>query len=181
MNREESLTLLKQHLKNKNMIKHCIAVEGEMIGLAKRFNEDDALWGLTGLLHDIDYEETGGDPKIHAEKGAQMLEAHGFSPAMVHAVRAHNHKVPIETKLDRALFASDPLSGLIVAAVLMHPEKKLSAVDSSFVLRRFKEKSFAAGANREHIQTCSELGLELADFVTICIEGMRLRAEELGL
>ena len=181
MNREESLTLLKQHLKNKNMIKHCIAVEGEMIGLAKRFNEDDALWGLTGLLHDIDYEETGGDPKIHAEKGAQMLEAHGFSPAMVHAVRAHNHKVPIETKLDRALFAPDPLSGLIVAAVLMHPEKKLSAVDSSFVLRRFKEKSFAAGANREHIQTCSELGLELADFVTICIEGMRLRAEELGL
>jgi putative nucleotidyltransferase with HDIG domain len=181
MNREESLALLKQHLKNKNMIKHCIAVEGEMIGLAKHFKEDDVLWGLTGLLHDIDYEETGGDPEVHAEKGAQMLEAHGFSQEMLHAVRAHNNKVPIETRLDRALFASDPLSGLIVAAVLMHPQKKLSAVDASFVLRRFKEKSFAAGANRENIKTCSELDLGLEEFVTICIDGMRHRAEELGL
>lgn len=181
MNREDSLALLKQHLKNKNMIKHCIAVEGEMIGLARYFKEDENLWGNTGLLHDIDYEETGGDPEIHAEKGAQMLEAQGFPSEMVHAVRAHNLKVQIETTLDRALYAADPLSGLIVAAVLMHPDKKLAAVDSSFVLRRFKEKSFAAGANREHIQTCSELGLELEDFVTICIEGMRLKSEELGL
>jgi putative nucleotidyltransferase with HDIG domain len=181
MNREDSLALLKKYLKNKNMIKHCIAVEGEMIGLARHFNEDENLWGITGLLHDIDYEETGGDPDIHAEKGAQMLEAQGFPPEIVHAVRAHNLKVQIETKLDRALYAADPLSGLIVAAVLMHPEKKIAAVDSSFILRRFKEKSFAAGANREHIQTCSELGLELEDFVTICIEGMRLKSEELGL
>lgn len=181
MNREEALLLLKQHVKNKNMIKHCIAVEGEMISLARHFKEDENLWGLTGLLHDIDYEETGGDPVTHAEKGAQILEEIGFNKEIVHAVRAHNDKAPIETKMDRALFAADPLSGLIVAAVLMHPDKKLASVDSAFVLRRFKEKSFAAGANRDHISSCSELGFELDAFIQVCIEGMRLRAEELGL
>jgi putative nucleotidyltransferase with HDIG domain len=181
MNREEALTLLKTHIKNKNMIKHCIAVEGEMIALARHFREDEGLWGLTGLLHDIDYEETGGDPLTHAEKGAQMLEAVGMEANLIHAVRAHNDKVPIETRLDRALFAADPLSGLVVAAVLMHPDKKLASVDSSFVLRRFKEKSFAAGANREHISSCSEMGFELGAFIQVCIEGMRLCSEELGL
>lgn len=181
MERKEALDLLKKHLKNKNMIKHCVAVEGEMIALAQHFNEDEEVWGLAGLMHDIDYEITGPGWEDHAETGARMLEENGFTAELVHAVRAHNDKVPIETKLDRALFASDPLSGLIVAAVLMHPEKKISAVDTEFVLRRFKEKRFAAGASREQIQSCSELGLSLENFITICIEGMRLRSDELGL
>ncbi|MBN2135888.1 MAG: HDIG domain-containing protein [Acidobacteria bacterium] len=181
MEREKAMELIKKNIKNRNMIKHCIAVEGEMIALARHFGEDETLWGLTGLLHDVDYEQTNGDPVAHAEVGAQILEAEGYDSVMVHAVRAHNDKAPIENKLDRALFASDPLSGLIVAATLMHPEKKLAAVDAEFVLRRFKEKSFAAGANREHIQTCSELGLDLTEFVDICIQGMRLKADELGL
>jgi len=181
MDREKAMEFLRKNIKNKNMIKHCIAVEGEMIALAHHFDEDETLWGLTGLLHDIDYEETTGDPERHAEVGAQMLEKEGYPNKMTHAVRAHNEKVEIETKLDRALFASDPLSGLIVAATLMHPDKKLASVDTAFVLRRFKEKSFAAGANREHIQTCSELGLSLEEFITICINGMQEKSDELGL
>jgi len=181
MERNEALALIKKHIKNKNMVKHCIAVEGEMIALARHFGEDEKLWGLTGLLHDIDYEETDADPELHAEVGAQMLEKEGLPSELVHAVRAHNEKAPIESRMDRALFAADPLSGLIVAAALMHPEKKLSAMDAGFVLRRFKEKSFAAGANREQIMTCSELGLELEKFVEICLQGMVDKSDELGL
>ncbi len=181
MNREESLELLKKHLKNKNMIKHSVAVEGEMIALARHFKEDENEWGLAGLMHDVDYEKTKDDWEKHAEIGGNMLAENGYSDKIVHAVKAHNDKAPIESKMDRALYASDPLSGLIVAATLMHPEKKLEAIDTDFVLRRFGEKRFAAGANREQIQSCSELGLSLEEFTTICIEGMRLRAEELEL
>jgi putative nucleotidyltransferase with HDIG domain len=181
MDRNEALALLKKHMNNKNMIKHCIAVEGEMIALAQHFGEDEELWGLTGLLHDIDYEETNADPELHAELGAQMLEKENMPAELVHAVRAHNDKAPIKSRLDRALFAADPLSGLIVAAALMHPEKKLSAMDAGFILRRFKEKSFAAGANRDQIKTCSELNLSLEGFITICLKGMVDKADELGL
>ena len=181
MTREEALAALKGHLKNKNLFKHCLAEEAILRALAQRLREDEHLWGLAGLLHDIDYEETEGDTERHTIVGAEILRKLGVDERIVHATLAHNDKAPRESTLDKALFASDPLTGLIVAAALITPEKKLSAIDTQFVLNRFKEKAFARGARREDILTCSEIGLALEEFVDIGLRAMQEISDELSL
>ncbi|MFC2048038.1 HD domain-containing protein, partial [Chloroflexota bacterium] len=139
--------------------------------------------GLTGLLHDIDVELTEGDMNSHSKLGADLVREMGASETMVHAILCHNeaHGIPRETKLDKALFCVDPLTGLITAAALVRPDKKLASVEANSVKRRFKEKSFAAGANREHIASCSELGLELDEFIELGLKAMQGIAANLGL
>ena len=149
--------------------------------LAQRLGEDEEIWALAGLLHDIDYEETSADPARHGLEGAQFLEKMGLAEPLVRAVKVHSGHLPPLSKLDWALFATDPLTGLIVASALMHPEKKLNALDVDFIVRRFKEKRFAAGANREQIAACKNLGLQLEEFMEICLEGMQGVAQDLGL
>jgi predicted hydrolase (HD superfamily) len=100
---------------------------------------------------------------------------------IIHAVKAHNEHVPRDSRMDRALYASDPVTGLIVASALMHPDKKLSGLDVDFVMRRFKEKRFAAGADRDQIAACSELGLSLEEFLDIAIASMQGISDDLGL
>ncbi len=183
MKRDEALALLKKHVQNKNLQKHCLATEAVMRRLARHFNEDEELWGLTGLLHDIDYDRTKDEPDRHSIEGAAMLEELGLPPAVVYAVKVHNerHGLPRRTLLDKALYATDPLTGFIVAGALIRPEKKLAAVDVSFLINRFKEKAFARGANREQMQTCTELGLSLEEFFGLGLEAMQENAKELGL
>lgn len=183
MTREEALELVKQNVKNKNLIKHMIAAEVVMAKLARRLGSDPGKWGLAGLLHDIDYDETAKDPQRHSILGAEMLEKAGVDPEIVYAVKVHNeaHGLPRISMMDKALYAVDPLTGLIVAAALIHPEKKLSAIDTQFVLNRFKESGFARGANREQIKACSELGLSLDEFVALGLEAMQEAADQLGL
>jgi len=181
MMRKEAYELLAERLKNKNLFKHCLAVEACLKKLAQRFGESEELWGVAGLLHDIDYEETDGDPARHGLEGAIFLESLGLNEAVVRAVKAHSGHLGPSSKLDWALFSADPLTGLIVASALMHPDKRLNALDVDFVMRRFKEKRFAAGANREQITACKNLGLELEEFVGICLESMQSIAKELGL
>lgn len=181
MTRQEALKLLAEKLKNRNLFKHCLAVEACLRTLAQRLGEQEEIWALAGLLHDIDYEETGADPVRHGLEGAQLLEKIGLAEQLVRAVKVHSGHLPPQSKLDWALFATDPLTGLIVASALMHPEKKLSALDVDFIVRRFKEKRFAAGANREQIGTCKNLGLRLEEFMQICLEGMQGVAQDLGL
>lgn len=183
MNREEILNLVKEKIKNPNLFKHCLAVEAVMENLAEYLNEDKEKWGLAGLVHDIDYEETKDDPKKHSLTGAEFLEKIGFDKEIIEAVKAHNeiHNLPRETKLAKALFCTDPLTGLIVAATLVLPSKKLSDLTVENVLNRFKEKSFAKGANRENISTCSEIGLSLEEFIKISLEAMKKIASDLGL
>jgi len=183
MTREEALKILKENLKSKNLVKHSLAVEAVMRALAKRLGEDEEAWGLAGLLHDIDYEETANTPEEHGKVGAKKLEKMGFPPPIVHAILAHNELTGVarETAIDRALFAADPLTGLIVAAALIHPHKKLQSIDTPFVLRRFEEKSFARGAKRENIETCRTLGLSLEEFVEIGLKAMQEISQELGL
>lgn len=183
MDRQEALGLMTAKLTNKNLQKHTLAVEAIMRRLARHFGEDEELWGLAGLLHDIDYEETKADPARHSLVGGAELEALGLPAEVVAAVKAHNHYhgLPRDTVMSKALFAADPLSGLIVAAALISPEKKLSAIDAAFVMNRFGEKSFARGADRDTIRCCSELGLELSDFVAMGVEAMQGIAGELGL
>jgi len=183
LERQEALALLKKNMKNKNLLKHCYAVEAVMGALAEHFNEDVELWRLAGLLHDIDYEYTKDEPERHSMDGGRMLKEEGLPEELVHAVIAHNpaHGVERETLLDKALYAVDPVTGLIVAAALICPEKKLDAIDTEFVMHRFGEKSFARGANREQIKSCSEIGFELDDFVGLAISAMQGISEDLGL
>lgn len=183
MNREEALKLVKEKIQNQNLIKHCLATEACMRELAKYFNEDKEKWGLAGLLHDIDYEETKNDPDKHSILGAEMLEKLGLDKEIVEAVKTHNerHGIAPETKIAKALYSVDPLTGLIVASTLVLPSKKIADLTPENVLNRFKEKSFAKGANREIISKCSEIGLELEEFVEICLKAMQRISGELGL
>ncbi|MCX7779023.1 MAG: HDIG domain-containing protein [Patescibacteria group bacterium] len=183
MNRDEALNLVQEKIKNKNLIKHCLAVEAVMRELAKYFNEDEEKWGLTGLLHDIDYEETKNEPKKHSLVGGEILEKLGLDKEIVEAIEAHNeiHGLPRETRLAKALFCTDPITGLIVAAALVLPSKKLNDLTSTNVLNRFKEKSFAQGANRNIILTCLEIDLSLEEFIRISLSAMQKISSDLNL
>jgi putative nucleotidyltransferase with HDIG domain len=160
-----------------------LATEAIMRALARCLDEDEEVWRLTGLLHDIDVELTEGDMNAHSKLGADLARELGASEEMAHAIICHNetHGVPLETKLDRALFCADPLTGLIIAATLVRPNKKIAGLEARSVKKRFKEKGFAAGANREQIAMCSDIGLELDEFIELGIGAMKGIADDLGL
>jgi len=183
MTRKEALNSIKANVENENLVKHMLATEAIMRALARRLGEDGEEWGLTGLLHDIDMELTEGNMATHSKLGADLVRELGASEAMAHAILCHNeaHGIPLETKLDKALFCADPLTGLITAAALIRPDKKLAGLEASSVIKRFKEKSFAAGANREQIALCSEIGLELDEFIELGLVAMQGIAADLGL
>jgi len=184
MKREEAFNLLKENIKNQNLIKHSLAVEAAMRDLAKHFSEDVEKWGICGLLHDIDYEKTKNDPNLHSKMGAEMLKNLGLEKEIFDAVLTHNetHGILPETKMAKALYCVDPTTGLIVAATLVLPSKKINELKVENILNRFKEKSFAKGANREIIKKCEEfLGLSLEKFVEIILKSMQKISGDLGL
>ena len=183
MTREEALESVRENVENENSVKHMLAAEAIMRALARRLGEDEEEWGLAGLLHDIDLELMGGDMKVHSRLGADLVREMGVSEAIVQAILRHNetHGLPRETKMDKALFCADPITGLITASALVRPDKKLASVEAKSIRKRFKEKSFAAGANRENIATCSELGIDLDDFIEIGLKAMQGVAADLGL
>ncbi|MBL7155991.1 MAG: HDIG domain-containing protein [Candidatus Pacebacteria bacterium] len=184
MNREKALEILKQNVQNKNLIKHCLAVESVMQVLACHFSEDQEKWKLAGLLHDIDYEETKDSPEKHSLVGAEMLKELGVEKDICQAVKAHNeaHGEKPETLMEKTLFVSDPITGLIVASTLVLPSKKLADLTVQNVLNRFKEKAFARGANREIISKCEEyLNLNLKEFIKIVLNAMQSISDDLEL
>jgi len=184
MTREEALKILKQNLQNQNLIKHSFAVEAIMRALARHFNENEEKWGLVGILHDIDYEKVKNDLSRHSLLGAKILEDLGVGKDICQAVKVHNeaHGILPQTLMEKALFVVDPLTGLIVAATLVLPSKKIADLTPENVLNRFKEKAFARGANREIMKKCQEyLNLSLEDFVKIGVETMQGIANDLGL
>jgi putative nucleotidyltransferase with HDIG domain len=184
MNREEAYNLLRQNLTNQNLIKHSLALEAAMAALAARLGGDEEKWGVTGLLHDIDYELVKDNLENHSKKGAAMLKDLGLEEDICKAVLTHNesHGVEPETMMAKALFCADPLTGLIVAATLVMPSRKIKDLETDNVLNRFKEKAFARGANREIIAKCSDyLNLSLEEFVKIVLSAMKGISDDLGL
>lgn len=183
MNRQEALDSIKDNIENENLLRHMLATEAIMIALAQRLGENEAEWGLAGLLHDIDVELTEGDMNAHSKLGADLARDLGASEAIASAILCHNetHGVGPRTVMEKALFCADPLTGLITAAVLVRPEKKIASLEVKSVRKRFKEKSFAAGANREQIAKCSDIGLELDEFIAIGLAAMQGIAPQLGL
>ena len=181
MDRDEALELVKAHLKNKNLVKHCLAVEACMRAMARRFNQDEQRWGLAGILHDLDYEITEKSPELHTTETVKILEEKGVDTDIIRTVQAHAGQVECKNEMEWSIFSIDPLTGLIIAATLMHPSKKLKEVDLAFVKRRYKEKSFARGARREDIEQVKNIGIELDEFISICLEAMQGIDKDLGL
>ncbi len=184
MEKKEALDLLKKEIKNQNLIKHSLAVGAAMKKLAQFFGEDEKKWEICGLLHDIDYEKTKNTPQDHSKLGAEMLKKIGVEKEIQEAVLTHNerHGILPESLMAKALFCVDPLTGLIVAATLVLPSKKLKDLKVENVLNRFKEKGFARGANRDIIKKCETfLNLPLEKFCEIVLNAMQEISEDLGL
>ena len=194
MKREDALKLVEEMLQNKNLVKHCLAVEAIMRSLANyleekhpelsrsEFNEDE--WGIVGLLHDADYEATNKELETHTDVIVQKLKDMNVDGRIINGILAHHSdkKPNRENYLEKAIYASDELSGLITAVALVQPDKKLSTVTVEKVMKKFPQKSFAAGATRENILACeSELEIPLEEFVSIALKAMQNISEELGL
>jgi putative nucleotidyltransferase with HDIG domain len=152
-----------------------------MKAVASRLNQDTEKWGLAGILHDLDYELTEKSPELHTTETIKILKELEVEPEIIQAVQAHAGQVPCKSDMDWAIFSIDPLTGLIIAATLMHPSKKLKQVDVEFLKRRYKEKSFARGARREDIEQCQNINLELDEFLSICLKAMQEIDKDLGL
>ncbi len=180
--RDEAFDFLRRYVKSDKLIKHCLAVEAIMKELAKYLGENVEVWGLTGLLHDIDYE-TVRDMSRHGLVGAGILEKENYPSEMIEAVKRHNYLVsgPPTNKLERCLVAADSVSGLIIAAGLMMPDKRLKTVTVKTIKKKFKDKSFARGCNREEIKEILKVGLTLDEFFGISLKALQKISSELEL
>jgi putative nucleotidyltransferase with HDIG domain len=181
--RSAVLAEVEARVANENLRRHMLATEAIMRALAMRLGEDPDAWGLAGLGHDLDSEETEGDFARHGTMAAETLRGLGLPEAAAHAVEAHNPETGVAAteRVDVALIAADQLSGLITAAALVRPEKDLAGVKVKSVRKRYREGAFARGVDRESIARCEELGLELDDFFALGLEAMQGVAPGLGL
>lgn len=183
LSREGAWDLLNEYTKNPNLIKHALAVEAAMRTYARKFGEDEERWGMVGLLHDFDYD-LYPDPRDHPAVGARILEEKGYPEDMVYAVKAHaNHmNLPRKSLMDKTLFAVDELSGLITAATLVRPGKKVAELPVKSVKKRMKDKAFARSVNRDDIRSgAEELGVDLGEHIALVIQSMAGIASELEL
>ncbi len=183
MNREEALTLVKENVKKENLIKHMLAVEAIMKGLAKFLVEDEERWALVGLVHDIDFGKTEGNPERHALVAEDILKGK-VDEEMIKTIKTHNFehtKVLPESNIDNALIAADSISGLIIAAALIIPSKKLADVKVESISNKFKQKDFARNCSREHILYCEKIGVPKEKFFEISLTALQRISSELGL
>jgi putative nucleotidyltransferase with HDIG domain len=183
MNREEALAIVHEFIKNENLARHMLAVEAAMRFYAKKYGEDEDLWGIVGLLHDFDWE-IHPDLESHPQGGAPILRQRGVPEEIIHAVLSHADHTGVarENTMEKALFACDELTGLIIAVALVRPSRSLADLTSKSVKKKWKDRAFAAGANREEIERgAKELGVELWEHVDNVIQAMRPMAAELGL
>lgn len=181
MTRDEALALVQTSVKTKNLVKHMLAVEAGMQALAPRFGGDADRWALAGLIHDLDYEVTKDRPDQHGQVTVQTLRERGFAdPEVLAAILAHAGRKEPEAPIEHALSAVDPLTGLIVAAALVHPGR-LAGLTPENILNRYREKGFARSASREGIARCANLGLELDEFIALVLSAMQGIQSDLGL
>ncbi len=181
--REAALELLKTHTKSENLIRHALAVEAVMRHLARKWGEDEELWGVVGLVHDVDYEE---HPDEHLKHARPLLVGAGFSEEEIRAVEAHGWGICTEveptTKMEQALYAVDELTGLVAASALVRPTKSVLDMKPKSVKKKWKDKAFASGVNRELIEPgAAMLGVELSELIADTIEGMKKAADDIGL
>ncbi len=182
--REEAIHLLYEHVKGENMRKHCLASEAVMRELAENLDKDAHKWAMTGLLHDLDAEETEDDPRQHGLVTARILREKNTDEDMLQAIIRHNDMAEDrkrQTEFDHALAAAETITGMITATTLVYPDKKLASVKPKSVAKRMKQKGFAVSVNRDNIMECEKIGLSLQEFILIAMEGMKKVSDELGL
>jgi putative nucleotidyltransferase with HDIG domain len=182
ISRDEALNLVHEKIQNINLRRHMLATEAIMRSLAEKLGKDKDLWGLTGLLHDIDLEEVEQDMHRHAAVAASWLEDKLPAEA-VQAVRAHNDALGVarSAELEHALAAAETLTGLVVATTLVLPSKKIADLKAKSVRKRMKEPRFAAGVNRDIIRESEKIGFELSEFIELGVEAMRAIGPDIGL
>lgn len=183
LSREKALILLKQNVRRRNIFYHMLAVEAIMRSLAKYFREDEELWGLTGLLHDIDFEKTENNPQLHGLEAEKIL-GNLVPNEIIKAIKTHNFtytNFPPKTRMEKALIVADAVSGLIIACALVMPNKKLEEVKVSTIEKKFKQKDFARNIDRNRILVCEEIGLPKEKLFEIALEGLKKIGESLGL
>ncbi len=183
MTRDEALALVREYVKNENLVKHMLSVEAAMRFYAAKFGEDADLWALAGLLHDFDWEI---HPTLaeHPQAGEPILRQRGVPEEIIRAVLSHaDHTgIPRQTRMEKALYACDEVTGLVTAVALVRPSRSLLDLEASSVKKKWKDKTFAAGANRAEIEkAAAEFGLDLWEHVGNVILAMRAIAPELGL
>ena len=184
LNRNEAFSFLNENMKNGNLIKHSIATEAVMRSLARKLGHDETLWSITGLIHDIDLEQTKDDMTKHAVTAAEMLKGYDFPEDGIKAILAHNGDVlniDRVTEFELALTCAETITGMIVATTLVYPDKKIKSVKPKSVKKRLKEKLFAKNVNRDSIMLCEKLGITIDEFILLSLEAMCEIADELGL
>jgi putative nucleotidyltransferase with HDIG domain len=181
MERDAAIALCREKCLKETTVRHLISVEGVMRSLARRFGEDEELWALTGLFHDLDQDHTGDDAQGHAYLAAGWLREAGVDERIVNGVLAHAHEAFRTDLMSKAVVHADAVAGLLVAAALVRPERS-TGMNVSSVKKKLKERAFAPGVNREEVTGVEEgIGLPLDEFVAVSIEGLQLVAPEIGL
>lgn len=184
LTRPQALELLHRYVKNEKMIFHCLASEAVMHGLARHLGRDEEQWGLAGLLHDLDVEVTNAEATIHGTQTEVLLKDYDVDPGILDAIRMHNEcssGMERSTEFQFALAAGETITGLIFATTYVYPDKKLTSVKAKSVVKRMKEKMFAASVKRENIMECERIGIPLDQFAALAIGSMLPIAEEIGL
>jgi putative nucleotidyltransferase with HDIG domain len=186
--RDETLALMREYTQSDSLRKHMLAVEGAMRAYARKFGEDEERWGVTGLIHDFDYERFPNNAhsatEEHPAEGVRILRGLGYPEDVLEAILGHAHycNTPRRSQMAKALFAVDELTGLITATALVRPSKSVHEVDARSVRKKMKDKAFARGVNREDVVNgASELGVELDEHISFVIASMQSRASDLGL
>ena len=183
LSRADALKLLEENVRDRKIVLHMIAVGAIMKRLARYFGEDENLWELVGLLHDIDYERTKDDPSKHGLIAEEILGSL-VSKDILRAIKSHNYEntgFEPKTRMEKALIASDAVSGLIIACALVMPSKKLEEVKVKTIKKKFKQKDFARGVSRERILFCEEIGIPREKFFELALDALKEVSEELGL
>ena len=182
--RDQTMELLDTYLHNPKLISHCVATEAIMRSLARKFAEDETVWGLTGLLHDLDYQITGEDSATHGMETAKILSERKVLPQIIDVIKKHNAEglgLERTTRFEYALTCAETITGLIVATALVYPDQKIAGVKPKSITKRMKTAHFARAVSRERIMECEKMGMPLNDFVVLSLEAMKGIADELGL
>lgn len=182
VNRDYAFLLLTEHTKSESLLRHCFGVEAAMRAYARRFGEDEELWGMTGLLHDFDYEQHP-TPEEHPLWGCRLLAEQGYPEAMIHAIKGHAEylNVPRASRLDQALFAVDELVGFLTAMAYVRPARNLEGLEPASVRKKMKDKAFARAVSRDDItRGAHELGVDLDEHIRTVAQAMQLKAAVLG-
>src|SRR4030042_3421083 len=182
--REEAAKLMEQYLQGESLRKHCYATEAVMRAMAEKMGYDPEFWGIVGLLHELDYEETKDQPSRHGLKTAEILKEKGVTSEVIEGIKAHNAEalgIERKTDLDFALTCSECITGMVVATTLVYPDKKISSVKPSSIIKRMKQKEFDRSVNRDLIRKCEDLHLSLEEFAELSLKAMAKISDQLGL